>query len=517
MVARTYTGTVVGVDGLLVRVEAHVRRGLKAFKTVGLPDTAVRESKERVRSAIENSGFSFPEGKVTINLAPGYIKKQGSGCDLAVAVGIVSAMGEGPNKPFEDSVLLGELALDGTLRSVRGVLPIVTEARRRRKRRVFVPRTNAPEAALVRDIAVHAAGSLREVIDLLDAEDAQPFELSARTNERATDVDLDRDLDHDHDHDHDHDLADIKGQQAAKRALEIAAAGGHNALLVGPPGAGKSLLASRLPSLLPRLSDEEALEVTKIYSVAGLLDGAGLVERAPFRAPHHTISTPAMVGGGALPGEASLAHHGVLFLDELAEFPRSALETLRQPLEEGWVRIRRVDRMCSFPARFVLIAATNPCPCGYLGAQSRPCACTPGIIRRYQSRISGPLMDRIDFRVAVRALSSEEMLAAPSGERSSEVRARVSKARLIQHKRFRRSRSKLNSAMTPQQITRYCTLDQEGEKVLKRAVDALHLSARAFHRVLKVARTIADLADTPAIEPAHLQEALVYRTGGAPG
>lgn len=502
MVAKTYTGTVQGVEGLLVRVEADVRSGLRAFKMVGLPDTAVREAKERVHSALENSGFSFPTTKVTINLAPAAVKKQGSAFDLAVAVGIATAMNEASERSLEDSVLLGELALDGSLRGVRGVLPVVAEARRRRKRRVVVPRANAAEAALVRGVTVLAADSLREVIDLLGTPEAEPFRPPPRRRDDPAGA---------------LDLSDVKGQRTAKRALEIAAAGGHNVLLVGPPGAGKSLLASRLPSLLPRLTTDEALEVTKIYSVAGLLDGTGLVERAPFRAPHHTISTAAMIGGGssgaALPGEASLAHRGVLFLDELAEFPRAALETLRQPLEEGRVRIRRVDRMAAFPARFVLVGATNPCPCGGRGAESRACECTPAMVRRYQAKLSGPLLDRIDLRVPVRALGSEELMMAPARESSLEVRSRVERARRAQRRRLRRRGAPWNGAMAPRELDRYCGLGPDAQEILRRAVDRLSLSARAFDRIRKVARTIADLDGCHDIVTRHVEEAILYRGG----
>jgi magnesium chelatase family protein len=511
VLAKTYTGSIQGVDGLLVRVEVDLTKGISSYRTVGLPDTSVREAEVRVRSALTNSGFSFPQCRVTVNLAPADVRKQGTAYDLAVALGVVAAMREGPAERLMTTLFLGELALDGSLRPVRGVLPIVAEASRRGIARVVVPEGNGAEAALVKEISAYSVGSLREAVDLLDQEWKAPLPVGRPNGSdnpkgpRGEDV---------------LDLSDVKGQRQAKRALEIAAAGGHNLLMVGPPGAGKSLLAMRLPSLLPGLDFEEALEVTKIYSVAGLLDEGGLLSRPPFRAPHHTISAAAMVGGGVrnLPGEISLAHHGVLFLDELPEFPRPALEALRQPMEDGKVRIRRVGSIISLPARFTLVAAMNPCPCGFRGATTRPCACTPGAIERYQGRLSGPLLDRIDLKVAVRALRPEEMLAPPTGpigEASRHARLSIAQARKIQSARFRRGKGrmeKLNSSMTPASVARHCALDAPGRALLEAAIGRLGLSARGFHRVLKVARTIADLAGAEAIEPVHLQEAIHFRS-----
>ena len=511
VLAKTYTGSIQGVEGLLVRVEVDLTKGISSYRTVGLPDTSVREAEVRVRSALTNSGFSFPQCRVTVNLAPGDVRKQGTAYDLAVALGVVAAMREGPAERLMTTLFLGELALDGSLRPVRGVLPIVAEASRRGIARVVVPEGNGAEAALVKEISAYSVGSLREAVDLLDQEWKAPLPVGRPNGSdnpkwpRGEDV---------------LDLSDVKGQRQAKRALEIAAAGGHNLLMVGPPGAGKSLLAMRLPSLLPGLDFEEALEVTKIYSVAGLLDEGGLLSRPPFRAPHHTISAAAMVGGGVrnLPGEISLAHHGVLFLDELPEFPRPALEALRQPMEDGKVRIRRVGSIISLPARFTLVAAMNPCPCGFRGATARPCACTPGAIERYQGRLSGPLLDRIDLKVAVRALRPEEMLAppaGPTGEASKDARLRIARARKIQSARFRRGKGRkerLNSAMTPTSVARHCELDPSGRRLLETAIGRLGLSARGFHRVLKVARTIADLAGAERIEPGHLQEAIHFRS-----
>lgn len=498
MLVQTNTGTVQGVDGLIIRVEVDLRGGVSAFRVVGLPDAAVREAQVRVRSALNNSGFGRTDGVVTVNLAPADVKKQGSAFDLAVALGLVAATGQASVEPLANALFLGELALNGRVRPVRGVLPAVLQAARSGIGRVVVPVANGEEAALVRDVAVFTVRTLREAVDLVASEwSATPLVRVGKGAPARSDI----------------DLADVKGQRPAKRALEIAAAGGHNLLMSGPPGAGKSLLAMRLPSLLPALSFDEALEVTKIYSVAGLLDDGALVARPPFRAPHHTVSTAAMVGGGTgpKPGEVSLAHRGVLFLDELAEFTRPCLESLRQPLEEGKVRIRRVDRMATLPARFTLVAAMNPCPCGFRGAEARPCECTPGMIHRYQSKISGPLLDRIDMSVAVRAVPSHELLDAKVGESSAPVRHRVERARRVQASRFRRCRSTLNAFMTPKQIARYCSLDGDTEAMLKQATEQLRLSARAFHRVLKVARTIADLAGADAIESVHLHEAVAYR------
>jgi len=500
MLTSTYSGAVSGVEGLVIRVEVDFGTGMTSFRMVGLPDAAVREAQVRVRSALANSGFGKCEGTTTVNLAPADVKKQGSGFDLAVALCLVVALKQSPLGRLEDTLFLGELALNGELRRVRGVLPIVSQAVQEGVSRIVVPEDNVAEACLVKAAEVYSVASLRDAVEFLSAEELHPKKATRGRSRPSVAL----------------DLTDVKGQRHAKRALEVAAAGGHNLLLSGPPGAGKSLLAMRLPSILPPLLPAEALEVTKIHSVAGLLDDGALVEAPPFRSPHHTLSTASMVGGGSglMPGEASLAHRGVLFLDELPEFSRSALESLRQPLEDGRVRIRRVERIASLPARFALVAAMNPCPCGYRDAEVRPCRCTPGMVLRYQARISGPLLDRIDLRVPVRALSSDDLLRRSAAESSHDVRRRVVRARRAQERRFRRGRAKLNASMTPRQIARYCALDPSGEAILKQAVDRLGLSARAFHRILKVSRTIADLAEAETIEPPHLQEAVAYRASG---
>ncbi len=488
-----------------MRVEVDLATGIPAFRTVGLPDTAVREARERVRAAIVNSRFAFPDGKITVNLSPADVKKSGSAFDLALAVGILAANeGVKPAKPLEGTLLLGELALDGSLREVRGVLPIAYEAKRCGLEVALVPQANAGEARLVRGLTVFPVGSLREAVDVLagEAQPSPPPPVAGSVASRETP-----------------DLSEVNGQFLAKRAIEISAAGCHNLLMSGPPGAGKTLLARRLPSILPDLSFDEALEATKVHSVAGKLKkGDCLLTHPPFRAPHHTASWAAMAGGGfgPQPGEVSFAHRGVLFLDELPEFPRSSLEALRQPLEEGFISVHRIGRAACFPARFILVAAMNPCPCGYLGAENRPCACSPGLVARYRSKISGPLLDRIDLHVFVRPLGADEMLGSSVAESSASVRKRVVGARKAQRRRFRQSRIRVNADMSHRQVVRYCGLDRAERETLRRAIRKLGLSARAFDRILKVARTIADLAATDAIGESHLQEAIQYRMQDSP-
>jgi magnesium chelatase family protein len=508
MLCRTLTGTVHGIDGLVVLVEVDSSgKGARIFCTVGLPDASVREAKDRVQAAVRNSLFELPTGRIIINLAPADVKKQGSAFDLAVAIGLVAPQygNEHLHNKLEDTLLLGELALDGNVRPVRGVLPVVCEAKRQGLKYVCLPRTNAREATMVRGLSIYPVDSLRDTLDLLQRP-VLPEPLAPMDKWRCSSKQL--------------DLADVKGQFVAKRALEIAAAGGHNLLLSGPPGAGKTLLARRMPSILPELDFDEALEVTKVHSVAGKLDSdQALVSTPPFRAPHHTVSWAAMAGGGngPMPGEVSLAHRGVLFLDELPEFQRNALEALRQPLEERNILISRVGSSVTYPAEFILVSAMNPCPCGYLGVEKRPCTCTPPMVHRYRGKISGPLLDRIDLHVFVRPLDAEEILGNPASEASFTVRKRVLKARSLQRKRFRRGRARVNARMTPRQISRYCPLDESSRSVVRQAIDRLGLSARAYHRIVKVARTIADLAGCDDILGSHLQEAIQYRVQEAGG
>lgn len=500
MLACVRTAAVFGIDACPVQVEVDVSFGLPAFTMVGLPDASVRESRDRVRSAIRNSGFEFPEHRVTVNLAPADIRKAGSSFDLPIALGVLAASGSVKRRDVDDVLLLGELSLDGGIHSARGVLPIAAAARRERFRALLLPRPNSSEAAVVEGLRLYAVQSLVEAVDALNDPDAF-VAASAPISPPAPPRDGSRT---------DVDFADVRGQTLARRALEIAAAGGHNTLMIGPPGSGKTMMARRVAGILPPLTFDEALEVTSIHSVAGLLPaGSGLITERPFRAPHHTISDVALVGGGAMPrpGEISLAHRGVLFLDEMAEFSRHVLEVLRQPLEEGTVRIARASRTVAFPARFMLIGAMNPCPCGYFGDSVRVCRCTPQQIGRYGARLSGPLRDRMDLTVAVSALSARELGAAPEAESSAPIRGRVLRARDRQRTRAAMLNARLNGRM----LRRHTTLDASAQRLLDGAVSRLALTARGHDRVLRVARTIADLDAADAITAGHLAEALQYR------
>lgn len=503
MLARVPSAAILGIDAYIVVVEVDAASGLPAISTVGLAQSAVKEGKERVLSAIHNSGFDVPPRKITINLAPADIKKEGSHFDLPVACGLLAATEQLTGARIESHALAAELGLDGALRPIRGALPMAQALAEAGFEGFVVPSANVAEASVVQGLDVRGAESLGEVIAFLRGEDElrrRSVDVEAMLSERP---------------DSSLDLGDVRGQGHAKRALEVAAAGAHNILLVGPPGGGKTMLARRFPTILPRPSVSEAIEVTRVHSVAGLLPpDRGLVTQRPFRAPHHTISDAGLVGGGAIPrpGEASLAHHGVLFLDELTEFRRNVLEALRQPLEDGTVTISRASRSLTYPARFLLAAAMNPCPCGHLGDDRRRCRCTAKIIRRYRAKISGPLLDRIDLHIEVPAVSCPELLDPAESQGSAEVAARVQAARRRQLDRFReRNGLYANGQMGVRDVRKFCQTNQTGMSLLRSAMTRFGLSARSFHRVLKIARTIADLAESETIRSAHVAEAIQYR------